>query len=257
MAIQQAQVVERRTRAAPRPPRAPVAPPDRVLPLVSGDRLTRREFERRYEAMPHVKKAELIEGVVYMPSPVSASHSKAHGYVMGWLSTYCAATPRVALHDNAALRLDLDNEVQPDALLRLEAGAGGNSRIAADDYVEGAPELVVEVAASSAAIDLHDKLRVYRRNGVQEYVVWQIYDERLDWFVLQEGEYVLLEPDAAGLVRSQVFPGLWLAVSALLAGDLAVVIAELQPGLEGEQHAAFVEALTTASQEGNRQAQQG
>ena len=44
--------------------------PPRILPLEHGDHLTREEFERRYEAMPHVRKAELIEGVVYMPSPV-------------------------------------------------------------------------------------------------------------------------------------------------------------------------------------------
>lgn len=206
--------------------------------------------------MPHIKKAELIEAVVYMPTPVRyASHGKPHQLINTWLGTYCASTPGVETADNATLRLDLENEVQPDALLRL--AAGGRSHVGVDDYLEGAPELVVEVATSSAAYDLYDKFRVYRRNGVLEYVVWQIYDERLDWFVLQEGEYVPLEPDAAGLMRSQVFPGLWLAVPALLAGDLAVVLAELHCGLESDRHAAFVEALTVARPEGNRQAQEG
>jgi Uma2 family endonuclease len=238
MAVEQP-VVERKKPSTHVPGLTVVKPP----PLASGDRLTRAEFERRYEAMPHVKKAELIEGVVYMPSPVSASHGQAHGIVIAWLGTYCAVTPQVGLYDNTTVRLDADNEVQPDALLRLESALGGRSRISKDGYLEGAPELVVEVAISSAAYDLHDKLRVYRRNGVQEYVVWQIYDERVDWFVLREGEYVPLTPDEAGVVRSHVFPGLWLAVPTLLAGDLAEVLAVLQQGLATEEHAAFVERL--------------
>ena len=216
---------------------------DRIPPLESGDRLTRREFERRYKAMPRIKKAELIEGAVYMPSPVSAIHSESHVQITTWLGTYCAATPGIRAGDNATVRLDVDNEVQPDALLRLEPQAGGHSRISADGYVEGAPELIVEIAASSATYDLRDKLRVYRRNGVQEYLVWQVYDNRLDWFRLSEGEYVPVTPDAEGVIRSQVFPGLHLAVDKLLEGDLAVVLAELQKGLATPEHAAFVERL--------------
>jgi Uma2 family endonuclease len=134
--------------------------------------------------------------------------------------------------------------MQPDALLRLEAAVGGHSHISENDYIEGAPELIVEIAASSAAIDLHDKLRVYRRNGVQEYVVWQIFDKRVDWFQLKEGDYTPLTPDAAGVIRSQAFPGLHLAVTALLKGDLAAVLAELQQGLAADEHKAFVERLS-------------
>jgi len=134
---------------------AMVKPP----PLESGDRLTRHEFERRYHAMPHVKKAELIEGVVYIPSPVHfEDHAEPHSWAVTWLGVYCAATPGVKLGDNATVRLDLDNEVQPDALLRLEPAAGGRSRISYDDYVKDAPELIVEIAANSASYDLHDKL---------------------------------------------------------------------------------------------------
>ena len=220
--------------------RVTIAPP----PLESGDRLTRREFERRYHAMPHIKKAELIEGVVYMPSPVRAeNHGKPHGQVITWLGTYGAATPGVYLADNTTVRLDIDNEVQPDALLRLEPAAGGHSQIGEDDYVEGPPELIVEIAGSSASIDLGDKLKAYRRNGVPEYIVWQVYDRRTDWFTFAEGEYIPLTPDESGVIHSQVFPGLWLAVAALLEGDLAKVLAELQEGLETAEHAAFVERL--------------
>ena len=225
-----------------RPEQTGASPVDEVPPLENGDRLTRHEFERRYNAMPYLKKAELIEGVVYVASPLRfESHGKPHFQIITWLGVYGAATPGVDGGDNATIRLDLDNEPQPDALLRIESG---QSRISDDDYVEGAPELIVEVAATSASYDLHDKLRVYRRNQVQEYLVWQIYDNRLNWFRLREGDYVTLEPDAAGVVRSEVFPGLWLAVTAMLDGDLAGVLATLQQGLNTPEHADFVQCLS-------------
>lgn len=231
-------VRERQERAGPAPAET------EIPPLETGDRLTRREFERRYEAMPHLKQAELIEGVVYVPTPVRfEDHGKPHGYMVAWLGVYCGATPGVELGDNTTVRLDMDNEPQPDALVRLDSALGGNSRIDDDGYVEGAPELIAEVAASSAAYDLHDKLNAYRRNGVQEYVVWQIYDRRLDWFRLREQKYVTLKPDEAGVIHSEVFPGLRLAVPALLKDNLAEVLAELQKGLGSEEHAEFVERL--------------
>lgn len=217
-----------------------------VPPLESGDRLSRSEFERRYEAMPHINKAELIEGVVYMPSPVHfATHGQPHAHVIGWLTIYCAATPGVKLADNATIILDADNEVQPDVLLRLETNKGGQSRINQKDYVTGAPELVVEIAASSASIDLHEKKHVYRRNGVQEYIVWQIYDGRITWFALHEGEYKELTADKQGIIRSRVFPGLWLAVAAMLGGDLTAVLATVQQGIQTSEHTKFADKLKT------------
>ncbi len=216
----------------------------RTLPaLENGDRLTRQEFERRYTAMPQLKKAELIEGVVYVASPLRfRSHGTPHAYVMGWLAFYKAATPGVELADNATVRLDADNEPQPDALLRLERG--GQSVISEDDYVEGAPELIVEIAASSAAYDLHEKKTAYRRNQVQEYLVWQVYDRVFSWFCLREGKYVLLKPNVDGFLCSQIFPGLWLNPSALLAGDLATVLSGLQQSLTTPEHQAFVRQLS-------------
>ncbi len=211
-------------------------------PLENGDRLTRVEFERRYRTMPEVKKAELVEGVVYVASPVRATnHGRPHAAIIGWLLVYKAATPGVDIEDNATVRLDADNEPQPDALLRIESG--GNSVITEDDYIAGAPEFVAEVAASSASYDLNDKLNAYRRNGVQEYLVWQMYENRLDWYRLREGRYVALESDGEGIIRSEVFPGLWLSVRALRAGDLAEVLAVLQRGLTTAEHQAFVESL--------------
>jgi Uma2 family endonuclease len=219
-----------------------------IAPLESGDRLTRQEFELRYMASEHIRKAELIEGVVYVASPVRATrHARPHGMIVTWLGDYCTATPGVDLLDNATVRLDADNEPQPDALLRIEPLVGGNSAIGEDDYVEGAPELIVEVAASSASYDLNDKLNVYRRNGVREYIVWQMYENRVDWFVLEAGRYVLAIADDRCIIRSQVFPGLWLSVNGLRQGNRSEVLAVLHSGLQTAEHQAFVERLNRES----------
>ena len=212
-------------------------------PLKHGEKLTRDEFERRYEAMPHLKKAELIGGIVYMGSPVRADiHGKPHGYIMTWIGVYCAATPGVDFSDNSTVRLDSDNEAQPDGLLRIDEG--GTSLLSNGGYIEGAPELIVEIAGTSADYDLHEKLAAYLRNGVAEYIVWQTQERRLDWFRLVNEEYVAMVPDTDGLIESQVFPGLRLAVNALMGGDLATVLSELQKGLETtDEHAAFVRQL--------------
>ena len=225
-------------RDAPRPPAGTSAPT-----LENGDRLTRCEFERRYAARPDLKKAQLIEGVVYMPSPVSLAHSGPHAMIQTVLLVYAAATPGVRGEDNATVRLDLDNEPQPDVVLRIEPEAGGRAGASDDGYLEGAPELVVEVAASSASIDLHDKLRAYRRNGVREYVVWRTHERQIDWFELADGEYRILPPDDAGIVHSRVFPGLRLAAGALLKDDLAAALAAVQTGIGSPEHEAFVARL--------------
>ncbi|MBC6434788.1 Uma2 family endonuclease [Nostoc sp. HG1] len=218
-----------------------------ILPLENGDRLTRPEFERRYNAMPNVKKAELIEGVVYVASPLRFEpHTEPHGNLMIWLGIYKVATPGVRLGDNPTVRLDLDNEPQPDAILLIDAACGGSSHLGTDGYVEGAPELVAEVAASSASKDLYDKKRAYRRNGIQEYIVWQVFDSTVSWFSLQNGEYVALIPNASGIIQSLVFPGLWLDVSALVAGNMQQVLAVLEKGLSSVEHQAFTQQLNNS-----------
>ncbi|MFN6468369.1 MAG: Uma2 family endonuclease [Nostoc sp. SerVER01] len=221
-------------------------PQHRTIPLLeNGDKLTRYEFERRYNAMPNLKKAELIEGIVYiMPAALRfRSHGQPHGWIIGWLFTYEAATPGVALGVEPTVRLDLDNEPQPDAVLLINPEAGGQARLSEDDYVEGAPELIVEIAASSVAIDLHAKKQAYRRNGVKEYIVWQVLDQKLSWFYLEQGEYLELATDSGGILQSRVFPGLWLAVPELLAGNMQSVLSVLQAGLQSPEHAAFIEKL--------------
>ncbi|MBW4646856.1 MAG: Uma2 family endonuclease [Goleter apudmare HA4340-LM2] len=212
-----------------------------VPALASGDRLTRFEFERRYEATPEKFKAELIEGIVYVAFPVRAFHGVPHAALVTWLGVYSAATPGVSVADNTTTRLDLDNEPQPDALLRIETG--GTSTLSADGYIEGTPELIAEIATSSAAIDLGSKKNAYRRNGVQEYLVWQTFENRLSWFRLQSEEFVLIEPDESGVIRSSTFPGIWLAVTALLEGRMIDVLNTLQTGLTSPEHQTFVQKL--------------
>jgi Uma2 family endonuclease len=216
-----------------------------IPPLTNGDKLTRYEFERRYNAVSKLKKAELIEGIVYiMPAALRfRSHGQPHGRILTWLGNYEAMTPGVALGVEPTVRLDLDNEPQPDAVLIIIPEVGGQTRISEDDYIEGPPELVVEIAASSVAIDLHGKKQAYRRNGVREYIVWQVLDEKLSWFSLQEGEYLELAPNEEGVLQSRVFPGLWLAVNELLTGNMQVVLNVLQTGLQSVEHADFIEKL--------------
>jgi Uma2 family endonuclease len=216
----------------------------KIPPLENGDRLSRREFERRYDAMPRLKKAELIEGIVYMAAALRfQNHGKPHAQLLGWLFNYHVATPGTQLGDNPTVRLDLDNEPQPDIALFIDAACGGQVRISEDDYLEGAPELIAEVAASSASYDLGDKKRAYRRNGVKEYIVWQMFENKLDWFVLQDDAYVAMEPDEDGIFRSHVFPGLWLDVESLLTGEMQKVLATLQRGLSSVEHSKFIDAL--------------
>ena len=227
-------------------PRWPASAP---APLENGDRLTAREFLRRYEAMPHIKKAELIEGVVYMGSPVRIKqHARPDGIIQTWLGLFAVGTPGAENATNATSRLDVDNVPQPDGLLRILPECGGHSHVDEDGYLNGAPELAVEICASSASIDLRDKFAAYRRAGVLEYLVWRTEERRFDWFVLADEIYQANQPDASGVIRSRVFPGLWLDVNALLAMDAPKVMEILQAGLASPEHAAFVARLRTSNQ---------
>jgi len=214
-----------------------------VPPLENGDRLTRSEFERRYAASG-IKKAELIEGLVYVASPLRYRlHGRPHSQILTWLGLYQALTAGTELGVEPTLRLDLENETQPDAVLFIQQMLGGKARIDEEDYLTGSPELIVEIAASSASIDLGNKKNAYCRNGVQEYLVWQTYENQLNWFVLEAGEYRKLQPDAAGLIKSRVFPGLWLAVEALLSNQMPEVLIALQRGMDSSEYHNFLKGL--------------
>lgn len=231
--------------ALPKPSPAPLPQKQSVPPLETGDRLTRAEFERRYQAMPEGKKAELIEGVVYMPSPVRVRrHGKPHVVLTTWLAYYIAKTPGLDDYaDNATVRLDEDNEPQPDLFLLLPPHAGGIAKVDDDDYVSGPPALICEVSASSVSIDLHHKLNAYRRNGVREYLVWRTQDPGVEWFILRDGRYDPLPCDAAEVLRSEQFPGLHLNVAALLSLDLPALFKTIDHGIATPAHAEFVRKL--------------
>jgi len=212
--------------------------------LQNGDRLSKAEFLRRYEAEKNVNKAELIGGIVYMGSPVSLdAHAVPHGRLIGWLTIYSFATSVVAILDNLTIDFGLGEVYQPDAVLCLLAEYGGRLHRGERSVAQGAPELVAEVANSSASLDMNDKYRVYRDSGVEEYLVWRVAEEAIDWFVLDDGEYRPLSPDADGVLRSRRFPGLWLDPAALLADDRARIKAVAEEGLRSEEYAAFVKGL--------------
>lgn len=181
-----------------------------------------------------------------MPSPVSLIHSDIHARMVGFLMQYRATTPRVRVLDNATVILDRENEVQPDTELCITKGGQTHQT---GDYLYGAPELVVEVAHSSASYDLHEKLRVYRRSGVQEYVVLMTLEQQTVWYRLNEGRYDEAAPDANGVIHSQVFPGLRFHSGRFWADDVAGLLAALQEGLGSPEHTAFVAALSAAASE--------
>jgi Uma2 family endonuclease len=219
--------------------------------LANGTHLTASEFMRRYEASPEIKKAELINGIVYMASPVRADlHGVPDNLIQTWIGSYSFATPGVKAASNTTIRLGTDDVPQPDGLLRILPESGGQSRQDSKGYIVGAPELVVEVAASTASIDAHEKLTSYRRGDVREYVLWRTEDEAVDWWVLEDDDYRPLAAGVDGILKSRVFPGLWLDPRALLAGDGAKVLAALQSGLQSAEHAAFIKQLSAESRPG-------
>lgn len=212
----------------------------KVPPLREGDRLTREEFERRYDAMPQVKKAELIEGVVHMAPPAVRwdFHARPDVLIAGWLMVYEAATPGVQTGHNASIRLGIENEPQPDSVLLIEPRCGGRVRFSPDNYVEGPPEFVVEISASTLGRDLEVKRRAYLNAGVREYMVWRVEERAIDWLVMRGSDQ--------GVVKSEVFPGLWLDVGAVLRLDSAGVLRTLQKGVASAEHAEFVAKLASS-----------
>jgi Uma2 family endonuclease len=203
--------------------------------LESGDRLERAEFERRYEARTDDLRCELIGGVVYVASPFRQPHARLVSLLAGWLDRYAEATPGIDPLAKPSLRLGPFDEPQPDLLLRVREG--GMSHIDADRYVAGPPELVIEIAHSSVAHDLHDKKDCYERHGVREYLVVLVEEQEVRWFARDGARYVRLTPEADGTLRSRVFPGLWLDPRALFAGERARLSAVLREGLAARERA--------------------
>jgi hypothetical protein len=213
--------------------------------LVAGQRLDQPTFHELYEAMPPGIRAELINGVVSMPSPVGNRHSRANPFPIFWLLYYEEKTPGVEVFNDATTLLGPRSELQPDALLRILPECGGQT-VADTQYVRGVPELVLEVSHSSRYTDLGPKLEDYERAGVLEYVVRALEPDEVLWHVLIEGRLVAVSPDADGLYRSRVFPGLWLDPESLLTRDTRRLRAVIDQGVATADHAAFVERMAKA-----------
>jgi Uma2 family endonuclease len=225
---------------ADRPKRTPLSA---LPPLENGDHLDQPTFHQRYLAMHPDFRAELVQGVVFVPSPLKMPHGEHHALVVGWLMNYRVATPGTRTSDNPTVILGEESEPQPDAILMIDPAHGGQSQINEDEYIAGPPELIVEVASSSEAYDMHEKLRDYERAGVQEYVVVLLRENAVRWFVLDGGKYRDWPVSKDGLLRSRGFPGLWLDGEALLQRDGERVLDALHRGLQDAAHALFVAEL--------------
>ncbi len=224
-----------------KPPSAPA--------LVAGQRLRREVFHELYEAAPPGTRAELIGGVVFMPSPVGDLHAIFTAGANGWVWSYSCRTPGTLVADNGSTALDDLTEVQPDVSLRINPEFGGQTR-RLGNIVGGAPELIVEVAVSSKAVDLGPKLAEYERAGTLEYIVLAIDPDEVFWHLLRDGRLVRVDPNPDGLYRSATFPGLWLDPAAILANDGPAILATLNRGLATAEHAAFVARLVGAERGG-------
>lgn len=215
-----------------------------IEPLVAGQRMTRAEFHDRYEAMPPGTTFELINGVVYMASPVSDRHSEKCGLAGIWLGYYDVLTPGVRVGHCGSVFLNDRSEVQPDLMLKIDPERGGRTH-REGAYIGGAPELVVEVSRSSLRIDLGPKLFEYERAGALEYLIFALEPDDIHWHVHRDGRLVRMEPDADGLYRSEAFPGLWLDPVAWHRDDGPSLLATLNGGLATPEHGAFVDRLNT------------
>ena len=223
----------------------------RIPELVAGDKLTRAEFLRRWEADPEIKNAELMGGIVYMPSPVSLDHGVMDGDVGSWLGAYRAATPGTDSGHNTTSFI-LKDTPQPDNFLCILPEYGGSSKVE-DKYLGGRPELLAEICRSSASYDLHVKFDLYQAAGIPEYLAILLYEQEVRWHMLVKGRYQLLSPNRDGLLRSRIFPGLWLDSKALLARNLQQVLARLQEGLHSPEHEQFVAELASRKRPGHHE----
>ncbi len=214
-----------------------------IPPLRAGDRMTRDEFMRRWENEPGIKRAELIGGIVYMPSPLSVKHGDTESDVGTWIGNYRVATPGTASGHNSTTFL-LDDSPQPDVNLRILPEYHGSSWVDGK-YLGGAPELLVEFCFISVAYDLHEKRELYEQAKVQEYLAVLPHVREIRWHRLLNDSYQLMPADADGIWRSKVFPGLWLDAEALFAQRLDLVLAKLAEGLASPEHRDFKQMLVS------------
>jgi Uma2 family endonuclease len=219
-------------------------PPRPPLALHNGDRMNQPEFHKRYETCPDDVKFELVGGIVYMASPLRYPHGTYHLKLGAVFDIYASATPGVEGADNTTTILGEEAEPQPDLLLRIVEECGGQSKVDEDDYLQGAPELIAEVAHSSRSMDLNQKKDDYYRSGVLEYVVLAVEEEELHWFHFPSGDS--LDADRKGVHRSKVFPGLWIHTPSLLEKKSGSLHRVLRRGLATRSHQEFIKQLARA-----------
>src|SRR5262245_61895258 len=220
-----------------------------MLPsLIAGQRLEQPTFHERYAAMPPETRAELVGGVVYMPSPLRYDYGVNDINVSYWLGHYKRFTRELRSANNATVKLDKSGEAQPDSMMWIPTELGGHVTIDEGGYIKGAPELIVEIARSSRAFDMGAKKADYERAGVLEYLVVALGPDQIHWFIRRDDRFESLDPGPDGVYRSEVFPGLWLDPQALYAENLDRLIGVLDQGLATPEHLAFAGRLADADQ---------
>ncbi len=224
-------------------PHAKASQAEAVFLLESGARMNQRRFHELYASTPDGFKAELIEGTVYVASPVSGWHAGPHATLVGWLYVYMDSTLGVRVYNDATNILNSESEPQPDAALLLDEDVDGRTRMDEKGYILGAPELVAEVAHSSASIDLGKKMEVYEREGASEYVVVLVREKRVRWFVRRDYGFEEQRPDVNGVLKSEFYPGLWLSEGSFFDAEPRPLMKILRKGLASPAHAAFVAEL--------------
>jgi len=207
-----------------------------VQPLETGMRMDRETFHRVFCLHPEIKKAELIDGVVYVASPVTLIHSDPHASLITWCGMWAAYNPHTRISDNITVLMD-GKEFQPDMVLSIRPTHGGRVGFSSELYMTGSPELIGEIAVSSEALDIGPRMETYRSGGVGEYIIWRVLSQRIEWYVLRDGQYVLLPADDAGIVRSEAFAGLWLDVPAMLSENMLAVLTTLRAGIAAQASA--------------------
>ena len=220
-----------------------LSPVLKATEFVTGERMDVEEFLHRWDELPELKNVELIDGVVHVSSPVSRDHGNFDALIIWWLAHYAQATTGCSAGKNSTW-LMLDSAPQPDSYLRILPSHGGQS---GDEkrFCTGAPELAVEICLTSTEVDFGPKRDLYLKAGVREYITIELMWKRIVWRVAEEGMY-LQELPTDGIIRSETFPGLWLDVAALWAGDGARMLTALNAGLATEAHQQFVERLAAA-----------
>jgi len=210
--------------------------------LWEGQRLDRETFHRLYSDSPELKRVQLIEGIVYMPSPMRfVQHAHPEVSFTTWLTYFASFTPGVNSGGQATLKIDGKNEYQPDGMLFYDKG---QLIIDNDGYLVGVPELVVEVSASTISVDSNEKYLVYQKYGVKEYLLWNTEAKKITWYGRSGSKFVPMKPNREGIIKSKAFPGLWLNVAAMLKGNLKLVLKTLQEGLSSKEHQKFVASLS-------------